>query len=62
MQRALTELARTLPDVRLYPAPVVPPALRNTQLSTLRLLADEYTKFLAAKIGLSRLERLRDTG
>ncbi len=62
MQRALTELARTLPDVRLYPAPVLPPALRNTQLSTLRLLADEYTKFLAAKIGLSRLERLRDTG
>jgi uncharacterized SAM-binding protein YcdF (DUF218 family) len=63
MQRALTELSRTLPDVRLYPAPVVPPALRGAaQLSTLRLLADEYTKWLAAKIGLTRLERTHDTG
>jgi uncharacterized SAM-binding protein YcdF (DUF218 family) len=63
MKRALTELARTLPDVVLYPAPVVPPALRGgTQLSTLRLLADEYTKWLAAELGLTRLHRVRDAG
>jgi uncharacterized SAM-binding protein YcdF (DUF218 family) len=68
MQRALTELARTLPDVTFYPAPVVPPALRGgTQLSTLRLptlrlLAGEYTKWLAAELGLTRLQRVRDSG
>jgi uncharacterized SAM-binding protein YcdF (DUF218 family) len=63
MKRALTELSRTLPEVALYPMPVVPPALRGAaQLSTLRLLADEYTKWLAAKVGLTRLERVRETG
>jgi uncharacterized SAM-binding protein YcdF (DUF218 family) len=63
MQRALTELARTLPEVTLYPAPVVPPALRGgTQLSTLRLLAGEYTKWIAAELGLTRLQRVRDSG
>ena len=63
MKRALTELGRTLPDVTLYPAPVVPPALRGSaQFSTLRLLADEYTKWLAAKLGLTRLQRVRDAG
>jgi uncharacterized SAM-binding protein YcdF (DUF218 family) len=58
MKRALTEIGRTLPDAELFPAPVLPPALRNTAgLSTLRLLAGEYTKFLAAELGLTRLER-----
>lgn len=56
MQRALTELGRDLPDVVLYPAPVMPPALREVRrLGTLRLLADEYTKWLAAQVGLTRL-------
>ncbi len=55
MRRALTELHRDLPDVVLYPAPVVPPALRHGQLSGLRLLAEEYTKWLAASAGLTRL-------
>ncbi|HTZ72088.1 MAG TPA: YdcF family protein, partial [Acetobacteraceae bacterium] len=56
MKRALTEFGRALPGVTLYPAPVVPPALRaGTGLHTLRLLADEYTKWLAAKAGLTRL-------
>jgi uncharacterized SAM-binding protein YcdF (DUF218 family) len=60
MRRALTEIGRTLPEARLYPAPVLPPALRGTAgLSTLRLLADEYTKFLAAELGLTRLQRPR---
>ncbi len=56
MRRAITELARTLPEVRLIPAPVVPPALRGERgLATMRLLADEYTKWLAAELGLTRL-------
>ncbi len=57
MKRALTEIGRTLPDTALYPAPVVPPALRGaTGFSTLRLLADEYTKYLASALGLTRLQ------
>jgi uncharacterized SAM-binding protein YcdF (DUF218 family) len=56
MLRAMTELARSVPDVRLIPAPVVPPALRGAgRLSTVRLLASEYSKFLASRIGLTRL-------
>jgi uncharacterized SAM-binding protein YcdF (DUF218 family) len=56
MKRALTEMARTLPDVALYPAPVVPPGLRNApRLRALRLLAGEYAKWLASEIGLTRL-------
>ncbi len=61
MKRALTEIGRTLPDTQLFPAPVLPPALRGEAgLSTIRLLADEYTKFLAAELGLTRLERAHE--
>ena len=49
MPRALAELARTLPEVRLLPVPVTPGA-------SWRLLAGEYTKFLAAELGLSALD------
>jgi uncharacterized SAM-binding protein YcdF (DUF218 family) len=63
MKRALTEIGRTLPDAQLFPAPVLPPALRGAAgFSTIRLLADEYTKFLAAELGLTRLQRVRDAG
>jgi uncharacterized SAM-binding protein YcdF (DUF218 family) len=55
MMRAMTELGRSVPGVRLIPAPVVPPALRAGGLSTVRLLASEYSKFLASRIGLTRL-------
>jgi uncharacterized SAM-binding protein YcdF (DUF218 family) len=56
MPRALIELGRSLPGVTLVPIPVLPPALRRAgSLSTLRLLAGEYTKWLAAEIGLARL-------
>lgn len=56
MPRALVELRRTLPGVELVPYPVVPrrsgdaggPAPR----ATLRLLAVEYVKFLAAYVGV----------
>jgi uncharacterized SAM-binding protein YcdF (DUF218 family) len=56
MPRALVELSRTLPDVALYPVPVLPPAMREgLEIPELRLLAGEYMKWLAAEIGLSAL-------
>jgi uncharacterized SAM-binding protein YcdF (DUF218 family) len=55
MPRALAELGRTLPGVDLHPVPVVSPALRQPGLGALRLLAGEYTKWLAAEAGLSGL-------
>jgi uncharacterized SAM-binding protein YcdF (DUF218 family) len=57
MPRALIELSRVLPDVSLYPVRVKPAALRDgSPLAVLRLLAGEYTKWLAAASGLSRLQ------
>jgi uncharacterized SAM-binding protein YcdF (DUF218 family) len=50
MPRAVAELARTLPDVALSEAPVV--ASRPPDVP-LRLLAEEYIKFLAANVGLT---------
>lgn len=55
MPRALTELARSLPGVRLIPAAVSPPGLRTGGLGAWRLLAEEYTKWLAAQLGLARM-------
>ena len=55
MPRALTELARSVPGVALVPVAVVPPALHHADLSTMRLLAGEYTKWLAAELWLGRL-------
>lgn len=59
MPRALAEIARALPAVTLYPAPVYPtplsPADAEESLGGLRLLADEYTKYLATTVGLSAL-------
>jgi hypothetical protein len=56
MPRALAELSRAVPEVTLYPMPVLPPALRGSHdAATLRLLAGEYSKWLAAEIGLSGL-------
>lgn len=57
MPRALIEIGRALPGVRLYPAPVQPPALRRVEdPAILRLLASEFDKFLAVRAGLDRLE------
>ncbi len=53
MPRALTELARTLPEVALHPAPVQP------EHAGWRRLAGEYSKFLAATVGLTALEAPR---
>ncbi|MGH7154611.1 MAG: YdcF family protein [Acetobacteraceae bacterium] len=58
--RALTEIGRALPGVRLYAAPVFPPGMRRddglTAWSTLRLMTQEYGKFLAARLGLTALD------
>jgi uncharacterized SAM-binding protein YcdF (DUF218 family) len=51
MPRALTELARSLPGVTLYPLPVVQP--ERLSEAPLRLMAEEYIKFLATTTGLT---------
>ena len=61
MPRALAELSRALPKVTLYPVPVLPPAMRQPGLTALRLLAGEYTKWLAAEGGLSALGSRAET-
>lgn len=55
MPRALAELSRALPGLTLYPVAVLPPAMREPGLTALRLLAGEYTKWLATEAGLSAL-------
>jgi len=59
MPRALQEMRAALPDVALIPYPVRPPAMRKMlSLPTLRMLAGEYTKYLAVRAGLEP-DRLR---
>jgi uncharacterized SAM-binding protein YcdF (DUF218 family) len=60
MPRALTELSRAMPAVRLIPYPVVLPAMRHASPAMLKLLAGEYTKWLGAEAGLSRFGYLRE--
>lgn len=55
MPRALTELARAMPDVTLYPAPVVAERSHVSDLAVARLLMEEYTKYLGARMNLSAL-------
>lgn len=56
MPRALTELHRVLPDVMLYPDPVLAPAQGTIgRVVTLRLIVVEYTKYLLAQTGLTAL-------
>lgn len=57
MPRALTELRRVLTGVALYPMPVRPPGLagRDGWMLAVRLEADEFTKFLIARSGISML-------
>ncbi len=58
MPRALAEIGRAAPDVTLYPA-AVSPALHGDNglghLVTLRLLIEEYLKYLGAKLDLTGL-------
>ena len=55
MPRALTELARALPGVVLYPVPVEPEGSHQPDLAMARLLAEEYSKYLAARLDLTAL-------
>ena len=57
MPRALTEIARAAPRLTLYPVPVTPPLLRERrgQDAKLRLMAEEYVKFIAASLDLTAL-------
>lgn len=56
MQRALAELRQRLPATTLIPFRVQPPGMRDMMDPTSwRLLAGEYTKFLAAELGLVEL-------
>ena len=58
MPRALLEMRRALPDVVFYPVPVQPPAMRKPHdPATWRLLAGEYTKWLAVRLGIAPLLR-----
>lgn len=60
MPRALTEIHRAAPAVQLYPVAVLPAGMRfDDGLGTwsgLRLLAEEYGKFLAAELDLTALQ------
>jgi len=60
MPRALTELARALPDVTLYPMPVVQAERPDRPASPLRLMAEEYIKFLATTTGLTAVLPARE--
>lgn len=61
MPRALTELRRALPDVTLYPEPVLRPQQGGIgPVVTLRLTAGEYTKYLLALVGITTLLPGRD--
>ncbi|HEY1858390.1 YdcF family protein [Acidocella sp.] len=56
MPRAMLEMHRHLPGIRLIPAPVRPPAMNDLfSLPTIRLLSSEYTKYLVVRLGLRRV-------
>ncbi len=55
MPRALAEMDHTLRGVTLIAYPVHPAALRHAPLTALRLLAQEYVKYLVVEAGISGL-------
>jgi uncharacterized SAM-binding protein YcdF (DUF218 family) len=59
MPRAITELERTLPEVALYPMPVSQERAGHSGMP-LRLVAEEYIKFLATAAGLTAVLPVRD--
>lgn len=55
MARALLELKRAAPGITLYAVSVQPPALRHgVEMATMRMMANEYDKYLAARLGWTR--------
>jgi uncharacterized SAM-binding protein YcdF (DUF218 family) len=53
MPRALAELSRALPEVTLHPLPVVFSQRSGHAAVPLRLIAEEYVKYLATRVGLT---------
>lgn len=63
MPRAMLEIRRALPEVKLTPYPVRPPAMRTRpNLATLRMLAAEYSKYLVVRAGLGSMFSTNDSG
>lgn len=65
MPRALIELRRAMPGVRLIAEPVRPPAMADlVHLHTLRILAAEFSKYVVVRCGLGGLaaRRVRERG
>jgi uncharacterized SAM-binding protein YcdF (DUF218 family) len=60
MPRAMLELRRLLPDTALYSVPVWPPAAQRWSAATLRLIAEEYIKYLASALGLTTVLPVRE--
>jgi uncharacterized SAM-binding protein YcdF (DUF218 family) len=60
MPRALAEIGRALPKTQLHPAAVSPSPIRgddaSDRMTSLRLLASEYVKYIAVELGLSAFE------
>ncbi|WP_415558802.1 YdcF family protein [Komagataeibacter saccharivorans] len=58
IRRAMLEISRTAPDVRLHAYPIRSPALRHLlHPATLRLMVLEYDKWLLACLDMARLTR-----
>lgn len=63
MARALLEIHRALPEIRLIAYPVRPPAMRERLTrQTLLMLADEYSKYLVVRAGLGALFSTQQNG
>ncbi len=60
MPRAIAELTRALPEAALHPVPVMPAERPDRPAAPLRLMAEEYIKFLAAATGLTAVLPERD--
>jgi uncharacterized SAM-binding protein YcdF (DUF218 family) len=60
MPRALAELDRVLPDVTLFPLPVLLDERPGHAVVPLRLIVEEYVKYLATRIGLTAVIPQRD--
>jgi len=56
MPRALLAMQHAMPDIQLHPVAVQSPALRGAPPATaVRMLASEYDKLLAVRLGLAHL-------
>lgn len=60
VRRAIIEIHRAVPEVKLYPYPILSPALRHpSSFYTARLLTIEYMKWLGSILRFSRGENLK---